>query len=178
MTPNCAQCETDLSGQTSSPQRGAEETRNLCCLSRICHCNKCCLFKGRASRSEFWLWILSAALVWLAFSFFVGPRIFDLAIYKRLILILAAIMALPLLSVTIRRYHDVGLPSWSFFAIVLGCFALGFLGAIFNPFGDEINGLLILLEFLWLIVVINLFVFCWPGTQGPNKYGPDPKSRP
>ena len=167
-----SQCGTDLAGQASCPS------------SKSCFWKKYCSFKGRASRSEFWLYILTAALVLLAFSFFMAPRIFDLVVYRRLLLLLGATTFLPILSVTIRRYHDVGLSSWIFGAICLWSVAQGVWVV------DEIihRGFISLFEYFplrwflavsisFLLGVFNLFVASWPGTKGPNKYGSAPEKR-
>lgn len=116
--------------------------------------------------------------------FFPAPRIFDLVVYRRLLLLLGATTFLPILSVTIRRYHDVGLSSWIFGAICLWSVAQGVWVV------DEIihRGFISLFEYFplrwflavsisFLLCVFNLFVASWPGTKGPNKYGPAPEKR-
>ncbi len=58
-------------------------------------------FKGRSSRSEFW---------WF-FSFFVGVNFVSNAILPQSVRIIVALaMLLPLISVLIRRLHDIGKP--------------------------------------------------------------------
>ena len=167
-----SQCGTDLAGQASCPS------------SKTCFWKKYCSFKGRASRSEFWLYILTAALVLLAFSFFMAPRIFDLVVYRRLLLLLGAMTSLPILSATIRRYHDVGLPGWSFWAVCLWSVAQGYflVGVIFElafryTFVEFPYGWFLFVTITFLLVVFNLLVASLPGKKSPNKYGPAPEKR-
>jgi uncharacterized membrane protein YhaH (DUF805 family) len=60
---------------------------------------------------------------------------------------------LPLISLTVRRFHDRNISGWWYLAL----FVLGFV-----PYVGIVVGLAIL--------VISVL----PGTEGPNKFGPDP----
>lgn len=124
-------------------------------------------FKGRASRAEYWFFMLFStvmnwvivsvmmiigALVWIpAGRFNHGAHPSPAGV---LFFILAALIAfglsvalyLPSLSVGVRRLHDIGRSGWSYW---LYCIPLvGFV----------------------LMLVWN----CERGTPGPNRFGPDP----
>ncbi len=87
-------------------------------------------FKGRATRSEFWyfllFFILAYVVVWLIDHLFLPPilNLKDLPFGDLLpggyvdnyvgitVLLYRPIMAIPTLSVTVRRLHDVGISGW------------------------------------------------------------------
>jgi uncharacterized membrane protein YhaH (DUF805 family) len=98
------------------------------------------LFRGRASPNEFWFfWLTNAAL--LAFFGLVQALVlpFILEVY-------AIVIAIPSLSVTVRRLHDVEKPGGA-----------GFIGLV------PVLG--------WIVLVYWLMQ---PGTKGTNRFGPDP----
>ena len=107
-------------------------------------------FAGRASRSEFWYWILfstlastAAGILDRAFDLFVG---YDAGVIAGL---WGLGTLLPLLAVSVRRLHDIGRIGW-------------WLVLFFVPF---FGGLLLI---VW---------FCIKGSHGYNGFGPDPLPR-
>ena len=102
-------------------------------------------FSGRACRSEYWFWVLFAAIGGLLtaaldaaiFGYHSGVSpfngIFDLVIF------------LPGLAVAARRLHDIDRTAWWLLILLTG------IGAI--------------LLIVW---------YCLKGTSGPNRFGPDP----
>jgi uncharacterized membrane protein YhaH (DUF805 family) len=80
------------------------------------------VFRGRASRSEYWFWQLFIALVAFAVAFVVmfGAAILsdgsEDAYYAALGLIVLLLLPLiiPTIAVSVRRLHDVGLTGWLF----------------------------------------------------------------
>lgn len=123
-------------------------------------------FSGRSRRQEYWMFQLFLALLslplvlWLYISFFNslfsqgasgGAQFFQSwGFLTSLFLLIALSLAtiVPLLAVTVRRFHDQGLSGWY---VLLGL--IPFIGGI------------ILMVFM-----------CLPGTTGDNAYGPDPKN--
>ena len=101
-------------------------------------------FAGRASRSEYWYFILFYVIVVLiavGIDLFVFP---DMEVRPvQTIAILA--LFLPILAVAIRRLHDLDRTGWWYLIALTG-----------------IGGILL---FVW---------YCMKGTTGPNRYGPDP----
>lgn len=114
-------------------------------------------FSGRASRSEYWWWGLVYLVILAALTFQdilsittrseagLAPvtSFWDLSY-----VIFALLMAMPNLSVLVRRLHDTDRSGWWFFIS-------------FVPF---IGG-------LWLLVLMIL-----PSTSGTNRFGPPPTS--
>jgi uncharacterized membrane protein YhaH (DUF805 family) len=103
------------------------------------------VFSGRASRSEYWYFVLFYILGHIAASILdavilqkaniqLFSRLFDLAVF------------LPFLAVEIRRLHDVDRSGWW-----------------------------VLISFTIIGVIFPLLVWkCRQGTAGPNRFGDDP----
>lgn len=121
-------------------------------------------FRGRARRKEFWSFTLVAVAILLAaaiggvFADFTTGNLYEIATDKDFAfdgepwltaLVLGGailLLLMPLLAVTVRRIHDIGLPGW----FVL----LGFIPSVGN---------LVMLGFA-----------LWPGDRGANRWGPAP----
>ena len=102
-------------------------------------------FAGRASRSEFWYWVLFYLLAAIVASV-VDYAIAQGATVKPLTTLLGLACFLPYLAVDVRRLHDIDRSGWW---LLIGLIPL--VGAI--------------LLIVW---------FCKAGTGGPNRFGPDP----
>jgi uncharacterized membrane protein YhaH (DUF805 family) len=102
-------------------------------------------FSGRASRSEYWYWVLFAALGGLV------TAVIDAAIFgyhagvSPLNSIFGVAVFLPGLAVAARRLHDTDRTAWWLLLALTG------IGAI-----------------------VLIIWFCFKGTPGPNRFGPDP----
>ncbi len=117
-------------------------------------------FSGRASRSEYWLFIffliLTNSALLVVFSMVSGVT--NLSVYSEpnnagLFVLLVATafnlaMIVPHLSVAFRRLHD-----------------------------SEKSAAWLLLSLVPLGQLVILIFTLLDGTQGPNRYGPDPKHR-
>ena len=99
---------------------------------RIC-LNKYIDFNGRASRSEYWWFVLLTFV--LGFIPVIGW-------------ILRLALLLPSLSVQVRRLHDMNRSAWWLLLLIP---PITIIGAI-------------------ILLIMSIF----PGTPGPNRYGPDP----
>ena len=138
-----------------------------------CFRQKYATFSGRASRSEYWwftlaywlILIVSVVLVLLVgggLQYFAGangstndgPPVLVI-IFMVLAAILFLAMLLPSIAVLIRRFHDVGISGWWYLAIIV----VGMVPVIGT-----------LIQFAPLVIALL------KGTDGPNKYGPDPKN--
>ncbi|MGN6424154.1 MAG: DUF805 domain-containing protein [Asticcacaulis sp.] len=106
-------------------------------------------FQGRATRSEYWWWVLFEILLTCVPGALIGlgGESDALASIGGLLYIVIGLgLLLPSLSVYIRRLHDTDHSGW--------WLLLGFIPLI--------GGIVLL---VWTIM---------KGTSGPNKYGPDP----
>jgi uncharacterized membrane protein YhaH (DUF805 family) len=129
--------------------------------------------RGRARRSEYWYFVLLNVLVMLALivvcgiffglAYLIAPTEmrYDDTI-SGTVLIIGGILyilyflatVLPYLAVTVRRLHDLN---------ASGCYLLLFF-------------LVSLIPYIGLIAAIaQIVIFAQPGTEGENKYGPDPR---
>ena len=133
-------------------------------------------FSGRSRRKEFWMFQLLNVIVSFAifaimlsgggFQFLTGadPETVDSAAMGIPLIIGLVLMGIwvlaafiPSLAVTIRRLHDRNMSGWWYGGLLI---------ASFIPFINFLAGL----GMLALLVVMML-----DGTDGPNRYGPDPK---
>jgi uncharacterized membrane protein YhaH (DUF805 family) len=107
-------------------------------------------FSGRAARSEYWYWVLFLALGRIA------TRILDAAIFQvplnsyfaahPLDALFSLIVLLPTFAVAVRRLHDVNRSGWW-----------------------------LLMYFTIIGIIFPLLVWkCSKGTEGENRFGPDP----
>lgn len=120
-------------------------------------------FSGRASRSEFWWFILFYWLVALALGVVAGltGAFSDIQNGPSAMLIgigiigglFALAMFLPMISLQVRRFHDRNISGWWY----LGLFILS------------------MIPYIGIIAGIAIFVISvLRGTDGPNKFGADP----
>ncbi|MEP3655501.1 MAG: DUF805 domain-containing protein [Litorimonas sp.] len=119
-------------------------------------------FEGRASRAEYWwptlMQIIVYVALFIAFALVVGFDEYEasggneaaaLALMGAGFLF-ALVNLLPGIAVKVRRFHDLDQTGW---------LVLVFWGAnIFIP----------------LVEFARMIWFAFPGTDGPNQYGPDP----
>lgn len=146
--------------------------------------SKYAVFRGRATRSEYWWFVLATVLagivVGLVFGLF-GQDVSDAATG-----LLQLALLLPSLAVSVRRLHDIGRSGWwiligvvpAFVAAVIGVMTVGL---AFLVGGGEPAAILAAIGALALPVLlaiaggIVLLVFSLlPSQPTDNKYGPAP----
>jgi len=131
----------------SNPKPGKGLAMGFQDAIRTCF-SKYATFSGRAPRSEFWWFFLFLLLGNILFSIIDGV-IFG-TIEGQQITVLGAIFSLavilPSIAVGVRRLHDKDMSGWWY--------------------------LLVLIPILGALVL--LFFFVQKGTDGPNRFGPDP----
>lgn len=153
------------------------------------------VFRGRASRSEYWWFSLALFLAGLVAALadnwvfgVTASRGMDAVLpagagaplhgwdavgQGPMVSLLGLLVFLPALAVAVRRLHDTERSGW----LLLPPFAIAFGGPlivfVFAPlFGGIVAG-------VWTLVfraalVLPLWWFVQPGTPGPNAYGADP----
>ncbi len=125
---------------------------------------KYAVFSGRATRSEYWFFVLFNGIVTIALAVIAAalkPAQWPIVIYY-----LAAL--LPSLGVLVRRLHDTGRSGWW----VFGAFLAGAFMAFSNAFPDY--ALIFAIPAFLLALVIVAFTI-QDGERGSNRYGPNPK---
>lgn len=138
-------------------------------------------FSGRASRSEYWNFYLFVTLVvlgsWVADKLYMGIE-YDVGIFSASA---GLLLLLPILSVTVRRLHDINRSAWWiggwWIAATALCLAL-FTISILVPdpdsavFGDALDWVMIACALAHLIYSIVMIVFlCMPGNTHKNRFG-------
>ena len=131
-------------------------------------------FSGRSRRKEFWMFMLFTTLVAVVLAgptFFsimstsvTDPHVLDadpfagvgtlgmagLGLYG----LFALAIVIPSIAVTVRRLHDRDMSGWWYLGFILG-------------------GMIPLIGFI--ISIAFIVIMALPGTDGPNRFGPDPK---
>ncbi|MGV3002104.1 DUF805 domain-containing protein [Vibrio sp. E150_018] len=131
-------------------------------------------FQGRIGRQRFWMWNLFYYLVMLAiigssaqnlFGSFTGVAIF----------IMSATLLVPDLAVTAKRWHDRNKSNWW-----LLMHAPLVAGRLMAPIGGaetvEPSMIQTLVSIIAIVCGVWMLVECGllKGTQGDNRYGPEP----
>ena len=76
-------------------------------------------FKGRASRSEFWYFFLFSFIASVVAGGLIGVLTRPSDEVPIILFVVVIALTIPLLSVTVRRFHDFGVSGWMYFAFVL-----------------------------------------------------------
>ena len=118
------------------------------------------VWKGRASRSEFWWWTLAQFMVGMLLGF----------LPERFVLV-GLLLLPPSISVSVRRLHDRGYSGWLLGAVATLAVAIIIKAASEASIGWEVAAMAVILAVtsIWLI-----YLHCTKGTEGPNDYGEDP----
>ncbi len=139
--------------------------------------------KGRASRSEFWWFILfffllagvTGACLGLLSAILEWDDSFDSMTTSNVGNIVTLVLIFPMTCVSVRRFHDIDKSGWNFllyYAYVQVPFF------IFIVLGDIINVSIATIVCLFIAFVygtIAIIVFlCKKGTTGDNRFGADP----
>jgi len=135
---------------------------------------KYAVFKGRASRSEFWYFTLFNFLVCLLIALLASPiilwNIFSyLLVLYPLYLLYSLVVFLPSLAVSVRRFHDIGKSGWW----ILVAYVPTILSSVCQGYDVLVIYLLSILSF---VLIIALIIFLLTKSQkGENEYGPMPE---
>jgi len=116
-------------------------------------------FSGRASRSEYWwfqlfYWIalIVTGILTVALAAVFNANENSLFIFVPIGLLVLA-MLLPVIALQVRRFHDRDMSGWWYLgAVIVG--NVPFVGIL-----------------IWIAVFV---ISCLKGTDGPNRFGPDP----
>ena len=118
-------------------------------------------FDGRASRSEFWYFVLFCFVYFLAAGFLLGFSGVSDAAFDGATLVLLLPIFIPSIAVAARRLHDINQSGWMQCIFIPGFVADEFLG----------TG--------WVIYILTFalwaFWFSQAGKKGKNRFGAQPR---
>jgi uncharacterized membrane protein YhaH (DUF805 family) len=132
------------------------------------------IFSGRASRSEYWYFVLFSELA--SFVGLIAAEILFVSEGIYLFRIAIVLVLSPaLLSVSVRRLHDTGRSGHWLLAPFVLLVGAGFVGAYFGAIESKlIIAVFVLGSVLWFL---TLFIFTLlPSNERENKFGPNPLS--
>lgn len=101
-------------------------------------------FSGRASRSEYWYWVLFAFIVAVV-STILDVAIFPYSDTGPIETITGLLLLLPGVAMSVRRLHDIDRTGWW-----------------------------VLITFTIIGIILLIIWACMRGTSGNNRFGPDP----
>ncbi|GAA0616873.1 hypothetical protein GCM10009422_09990 [Brevundimonas kwangchunensis] len=156
------------------------------------------VFTGRASRSEYWLFMLFYSVVTggslgMSIAAFGNPdasaALKGFSTWFGIFCLIVVALCLPTYAVLVRRLHDIGKSGWWILLVAPGALSPILMsqtlaGAVAAGAGDGAGGAAIVQAFaqMGLIMAVgglcNLILFIMtllPGTKGPNRFGPDPR---
>jgi uncharacterized membrane protein YhaH (DUF805 family) len=140
-------------------------------------------FSGRAPRAEYWWFYLATVVVQIPL------RMIDemLGDWRLLSGLFSLVILLPWLAVSVRRLHDIDRTGWwlaAFFLpfVVIVIWLAAVVGANFPatapaPSGSVLVGMIVAIVATLILAIVMLVFTVTPGTEGPNRFGPDPYGR-
>lgn len=138
-------------------------------------------FSGRASRSEYWYFVLGNVLVTAALLY-LGIRTGAHSFWGALYGLYNIFIFLPAMAVAFRRFHDVNFSGWWVSAPVIVVFLLSFASGFIRAYNrrsgifDEPSALYFLTGLILIVYPLFIVVIaCLKGTKGANRFGPAPK---
>ncbi len=141
-------------------------------------------FGGRATRAEYWWWMLFTSIISTALNAL--DRGFGEGILQT---VFSLAVLLPTFAVTFRRLHDIGKTGWWHFGwlgiVLISWVTAGILLlatgvdlANWDPLSASMPSIVVLIA----AIVSTLVVFVWSivwlarqGESGQNRFGPDPR---
>lgn len=131
-------------------------------------------FSGRAGRAEYWWFYLFTVIVSLPANLIDIPGLeANLAVLAISLLSGLASLALliPTLAATWRRLHDSDKSGfWGLLPV------LGMVPFLILPFVEGMAVLFVSLALFFLLSLYVLYLLIRAGTEGPNRFGPDPRA--
>ena len=118
-------------------------------------------FKGRASKSAFWYFLLFEFIYFFIAGFLLGMMGISDDVFAIAALFLVLPIAIPGIAVTARRIHDFGKSGWMQCIFIPGFIIDEFLGTGYV---------------IWLVTFVIFAIYISQnGNSGKNKFGPKPK---
>lgn len=123
-------------------------------------------FQGRASRSEFWWFMLFIALINGASTLILNQL--PARVAASIGLIISLLLLPPNLGAAVRRLHDRNMRGWWLLLPIGAVFFWLLSGGPAAPQNPLTSLVSLSMSLAYLIIL------CLPGKNGPNRFGPDP----
>ena len=127
-------------------------------------------FTGRASRSEFWYFFLFYIITSFLVGWVIGSFVALLGGSVNVLLVVLSVvfiaLFIPILSVTVRRFHDFGVSGWMYCAFIVPYVISGFI--------EDAQPVLALIIDIGTLVIFLVYASKEPN-KGKNKFGSVPK---
>ncbi|WP_062732981.1 DUF805 domain-containing protein [Sphingobium abikonense] len=127
-------------------------------------------FNGRSRRTEVLLYHFAIALVGVMLGFTAGVALQGTRA-SFLMAVLQIAVILPMFALFARRLHDQNRSAWWVLIMPAGfgwnMMRHDLLATVFPPRWADII-------YVCLVIAMLLLLY-WPGTHGPNRFGPDPR---
>ena len=144
-------------------------------------------FSGRATRAEYWWWMLFTSIVSTALN--VLDRGFGEGILQTVLTVFSLAVLLPTFAVTFRRLHDIGKTGWWHFGwlgiVLISWVTAGILLlatgvdlANWDPLSASTSSIVVLIAAIVSTLVVLVWSIVWlarQGESGQNRFGPDPR---
>ena len=184
----CRKCDSYQGHHQSKIIERVEKTTELCStlvlsrkmfyvvLMNLVQSVKTCFKKylvidGRASRSEYWWFLLFAGftplIIILILAFFLSGEESN-NFYNTLVLIIFIPFIIPLITVSIRRLHDLGKSCEIFIVLIILELILS-VEVVFQVLNS--NFFMIINFASWVLTVYFFIIFMFKGSNKKNKYG-------
>jgi uncharacterized membrane protein YhaH (DUF805 family) len=136
-------------------------------------------FSGRASRPEFWWFVLALTVAYVVLTIvesILGINHMVGGVYGPLVVLLWLATLVPQISVGVRRLHDTDRSGWWLLLPLLPyllAFILGGRALLSGSMtGIGIAGIFLLIGAIGAIILLVFMILS--GTSGDNRYGPPP----
>ncbi len=125
------------------------------------------LFRGRATRSETFLFLWLAGMIGSAIAMLAARLGLTISVAEA-----QALAALPIMTLSARRLHDIGLPGWPgpLIAATVMILRISYDSPLQVPVAAEAAR--------WLSLIALFAIIFWPPAPGENRYGTDPRLVP
>ena len=117
-------------------------------------------FIGRSTRAEFWFGYLFAYIVNFCFAYFIGGTVS---------LVVSAILFIPVMALSVRRFRDAGISVWLYLVPVLFVYLIpvirGSAWYSMMAFGYVSSGMALYALFFIVDTIFNFVVACLPSKR-------------
>jgi uncharacterized membrane protein YhaH (DUF805 family) len=156
-------------------------------------------FSGRASRAEFWWFVLFMVIIYCvvilaAMTMTFGASAIEIRptfwtpgeslILDIIIGLFWVILFIPVLALEIRRLHDINRSGWwmgGFWTLYIAYMVVGYGLAFLANAANATPPSIVAFAAVWIMAIaffvysiVLLVFFCLPGTKGANRFGDDP----